>query len=122
MFVSIQCLLFAACLSLTLASIARAEPSAEKLEIVGRVPVSYADLDLDKESDARVLLARLQGAAYKACGGTPQSHPSFELMPRKTRQVFEDCRKNAIHRAVDAIKSPTLSRVLAEGRDQATSC
>lgn len=118
MFGSIRCLLFAGCLSLTLASTARAEPSAEKLELVGRVPVSYADLEPEKEADARVLLGRLQRAAYTACGGSPQFHPSFELMPRKTRQVFEDCRRSAIHRAVDAIKSPTLSRVLAAMKDE----
>src|SRR5262249_52030422 len=102
------------CLSLALVSIARAQPSAEKTELVGRVPVSYADLDPEKEADARVLLGRLQQAAYAACGGNPKHHFAYTSMPRKTRQVFEDCRRNAVTRAVDAIKSPTLSRVLAE--------
>jgi UrcA family protein len=113
MFVSFSRVLFVVGLSLTLASIARAEPSAEKMELVGRVRVSYADLDLEKEADAHVLLGRLQQAAYTACGRSPSSYYTYEVMPRKTIQVFEDCRRNAIHRAVEVIKSATLSRVLA---------
>lgn len=119
MFVSIRRLLFVFGLSLTLVSIARAEPPGEKLELVGTVPVSYADLDLAREADARVLLGRLGQAAYKACGGNPRFHHSFEIMPRWTIGVFEDCRRNAIARAVEAIKSPTVGRIFAEVRDQA---
>src|SRR5262245_4236709 len=100
MFVSIRRVLFAGCLSLALVSIARAEPSAEKVEVVGRVPVRYADLDLEKDGDAHVLLGRLQQAAYAACGGNPKQHFAYESMPRKTLQVFEDCRRNAVRRAV----------------------
>jgi UrcA family protein len=119
MLAAIRHLLFAVGLSLTLASIARAEPPAEKLEKVGQVPVSYADLDPQKEADARVLLTRLQQAAYTACGGNPRHHPSHELMPRKTERVFEECRRNAITRALGVIKSPTLSRLFAEAHPAA---
>ena len=118
MFVSIRRVLFAVGLSLTLVSIARSDPPVEKMEVVGKEPVSYADLDLRKEADARVLLGRLQQAAYHACGGNPQFHPSYVLMPQKTTQVFESCRKNAIVRAPSSSASPSRSsnRIRAFGR------
>jgi UrcA family protein len=118
MFVSIRRVLFAVGLSLTLVSIARSEPPAEKMELVEKKPVSYAGLDLEKEADARVLLGRLQQAAYHACGGNPRFHPSYTLMPKKTTQVFESCRTNAIDRAVKSIQSATLSRLFAEVREK----
>lgn len=114
MLVFFRCVTFAAVSSLCLASIARSEPSAARTEQVGSVRVGYADLDLQKEADARVLLGRLERAAYTACGGNPKFDRSYELMPSYTQQVYRACRETALVRAVDNIRSPTLSRLFAE--------
>jgi UrcA family protein len=112
----IKPLLLVAALGLALASTACATPSVEKTELVGRVHVTYYDLDPQKEADARVLLGRLERAAYKACGGNPRGHRSYEIMPRYTVEVFEECRENAISCAVDSVHSVTLERLLASRR------
>jgi len=92
-------------------------PSAEK-SLVGKARVTYSDLDLTRHADVQILLGRLQKAAYRACGGDPRRHPSYDVMPLYTEAVFKDCRENAIARAIDAINAPVLSqaRVQASGK------
>jgi UrcA family protein len=106
--------MFAALWSLALAPIAHGAPSAEKTELVGRVPVTFADLDLEKEADAHALLGRLEKAARKACGGSPQFHRDYDTMPRHVLKVFHECQENAIARAVADLHAPTVSRLFAE--------
>lgn len=76
---------------------------------VASIAVSYRDLDLRKESDARILLARLERAAIPACGGNPQWHFAYQSMPKRTRAVFTECRHQAVARAVATIDAPLLS-------------
>jgi UrcA family protein len=92
-------------------------PSAEK-QLVGRVRVAYADLDLKRQADVQILLSRIEKAAYRACGGNPRRHSSYDLMPSYTAAVFEECREDAIARAIGAIDVPVLSqaRVQAAGK------
>jgi UrcA family protein len=104
------------CLAITPAAQAKL-PSAEK-KLVGTVRVSYADLDLTQQADVQLLLGRIEKAAYRACGGDPWRHPTYDVMPRRTRAVFKECREDAIARAIGAIDTPVLSqaRVQAAGK------
>jgi UrcA family protein len=89
-----------------------AEEPTEKVGFILRVRVPLDDLDLRKETDARLLLSRLEKAAYRACGGNPRFHTSYEVMPERTTKVFRDCRERAITQAVDRINAPTLKQLL----------
>jgi len=104
------------CLAINPAAQARL-PSAEK-ELVGRVRVAYADLDLTRQADVQILLGRIEKAAYRACGGDPRRHPSYGVIPSYTEAVFKECREDAIARAIGAIDAPVLSqaRVQAAGK------
>ena len=109
---------WAALLCLAINSAAQARlPSAEK-ELVGRVRVAYADLDLTRQADVQILLGRIEKAAYRACGGDPRRHPSYGVIPSYTEAVFKECREDAIARAIGAIDAPVLSqaRVQAAGK------
>jgi UrcA family protein len=90
-----------------------AQASVERERILS-VSVSHADLDLTRAADAGVLLKRFEAAAWKACGGDPRRHPSYEVMPRYVREAFAECRADAVARAVDEVGSPVLSRAHAE--------
>jgi UrcA family protein len=80
-------------------------PSAEK-ERVASVRVAYADLDLTRQADVQILLGRIEKAAYRACGGNPRRHSSYDMTPSYTTTVFKECREDAIARAIDAIDAP----------------
>jgi UrcA family protein len=83
--------------------------STEK-KFVGSVRVSYADLDLTRQSDVDILLERIKKAAYRACGGNPRLHPTYSVMPGRTVTVFKECREDAIARAVDEVDVPVLAQ------------
>ena len=78
---------------------------------VGRVTVSYSDLDLRARGDARVMLTRLQHAAYRACGGDARMHPDYDLMWQHVDKVYQDCRNDAVSRAVATVDAPLLTEV-----------
>jgi UrcA family protein len=104
-------------LATTLPAIAQAsaasQPLADRADRVGSIVVRYHDLDLRKEADAQVLLQRLERAAKTACGGNPKMNRAYEAMPRYTVEVFRECRREAIERAVTQINAPTLSHLFA---------
>lgn len=89
---------------------ALATSPVERVE-VGRVTVSYSDLDLSARGDVRVMLTRLERAAYKACGGDPRLHPDYDLMWQHVDKVYQDCRNDAVSRAVVAVDAPLLTEV-----------
>jgi UrcA family protein len=89
-------------------------PPATKYERVGRVHVSLKGLNLNNPEDARTLLTRINEAAYKACGGNPKVNTSYRSRPQKTIEVYEECRANAVKRAVDQIGAPALRRAYDE--------
>ena len=97
---------------LTAALASTAQASAER-ERVASVAVPVADLDLARERDAELLLERLQTAAWRACGGDPRRHPSYQVMPSYVREVFAECRDDAVAQAVAELASPALSAVHA---------
>lgn len=77
--------------------------------LVGTERVTYGDLDLSREADAEILLARIKKAAYRACGGDPRRHPAYTLLPRRVETAFKDCREDAVARAIDSVDAPVLS-------------
>jgi UrcA family protein len=79
-------------------------------KFVGSVRVSYADLDLTRQSDVDILLERIRKAAYRACGGNPRLHPSYSALRMRTVVAFRECREDAVARAVDAVDVPMLAQ------------
>ena len=104
----------------TMAQAMVADAGSRRNESVGRLPVRYHDLDLQKEADAQTLLQRIEHAAGLACGGNPKFQPTYDLMPRHTTAVFNDCRLNAVTRAVAAVNAAKLWRAYsaAYGNDE----
>ncbi len=73
------------------------------------VRVSFHDLNLNDQTDARRLLGRIQRAAFDACGASPGSVPEFRALTIKSK-----CYKDGVESAVRRINSPVLS-ALYEG-------
>jgi UrcA family protein len=96
---------------------------AEQVQLVKKVTVDYSDLDLSNQNDAHELLARLEKAAFDACGGDERRNPAYKTTPRRTTEVFRECRENAVSRAVTAVNSQELRVALSEARggDSATA-
>ena len=85
-----------------------------RYDVVARVHVAYNDLDLQSPAGAQTLLERLKRAAYRACGGDPKLHRAYRTRPEKTIKVYEECRADAMKRAVDQINAPLVARMYAE--------
>jgi UrcA family protein len=91
-------------------------PPDAKPELVGQVRVDLKGLDLQNPADARTLLARIEKAAYRACGGNPKFAWSYEWLPARTVEVYELCREGAVKRAVDQIGATQLTQLYEEER------
>jgi UrcA family protein len=92
-----------------------------KTQVIGKVHVELRDLDLTTAADARTLLERLKQAAYRACGGDPKLHNSYRTRPEQTVRVYEECREDAVKRAIDQIGAPLLARAYAEEAQRAAA-
>jgi UrcA family protein len=80
--------------------------------IRGRRVVYYGDLNIETEQDARIMLQRIERAAKKACGG----HATFSTYTGSLDHTFEECRGEAIQRAVKQLGAPILMRIYSEAR------
>jgi len=80
------------------------------------VRVDYSDLDLVRHADARVMLNRLERAAFRACGGDSRSQPAYYLMPLLINQVVRKCREDAVAKAVAAVDARELWLAFETGR------
>lgn len=108
-----------AALALTLlAPAAWSKEPAPKTQVIGKVHVELKDLNLSRLDDARTLLERLRQAAWSACGGDPKLHDSYRTRPEQTVKVYEECRENAVKRAIDQIGAPLLAQAYAEERQR----
>ncbi len=96
------------------------KPPEAKPELVGQVHVTLEGYDLEKPADARALLTRIETAAYRACGGNPKFTWSYNLLPRRTMEVYERFRESAVERAVGQIGAAQLTYIYKERR-QTTS-
>ena len=87
-----------------------------KFDLIGKIRVDLSDLDLQKPTDARLLVERLNDAAYRACGGDPRFHDRYQSRPQETVEAYRECRENAVERAVNQIGGTTLVQAYAESR------
>jgi len=117
MFLSRKSLVLGAIGIIATTQVALARAPVERVEI-GRVAVSYGDLDLGNASDARVLLDRLQDAAYKACGGDRRSISNYTPQWNWLATELQECRNDAVSRAVATVDAPLLSTVFRGEKDQ----
>ena len=116
---SLKPAILAAALAATLlGSAAWSQTPEPKSQIIGKVHVELKDLDLRNPADARTLLERLKQAAYRACGGNPKVHNSYRTRPEQTLKVYEECRANAVKRAIDQIGAPLLAQAYADEQER----
>jgi UrcA family protein len=66
--------------------------------------VSYADLNLESEADAAILLSRIESAARKVCGYY------LSPVPIELQSNLRTCAKEATARAVVDVNAPLLTR------------
>ena len=92
------------------------KPPEAQPELVGQVRVELTGLDLQNPADARTALARIEKAAYHACGGNPKLSSTYDSMPKRTVQVYELCLDGAVKRAIEQIGSAQLAQRYQEAR------
>jgi UrcA family protein len=80
--------------------------------ITGRSAVYYGDLNLYAEKDAKIMLQRIERAAKKACGGPAP----FSAYTGSLDRAFEECRDQAVERAVKQLGVPEVTRIHSEAR------
>jgi UrcA family protein len=97
---------------------AHADTSTDKppSKITGRSFVYYGDLNLGAEQDAKIILQRIERAARTACGG----QPTFSTYTGSLDHTFEECRAEAIQRAVKQLAAPLVTRLYFEARARET--
>jgi UrcA family protein len=109
---------FAAAVMLAmLCSVAHADSSADgpSTSVTGRSAVHFGDLNLGDETDAKIMLQRIERAAKTACGGHATSG---SITGSVDHYSFEECRAKAIRRAVKQLDAPVVTRIHAEaGRE-----
>jgi UrcA family protein len=81
--------------------------------ITGRSAVYYGDLNLYAERDAKIMLQRIERAAKRACGGHATVSSFTGSLDHHT---FEECRGEAIQRAVNQLGAPLVTRIYSEAR------
>jgi UrcA family protein len=72
---------------------------------VQREVVRYADLNLQSEADAALLVGRIEVAARKVCGLRTASPLPMEIMAR-----LKACAREATARAIADVNAPTVLR------------
>jgi UrcA family protein len=72
---------------------------------VQREVVRFADLDLQSDADAAILVGRIESAARKVCGLRQASPLPLEIVAR-----LRVCAKDATARAIADVNAPTLLR------------
>src|SRR4051794_268676 len=97
---SIHTVILAIAASTMLGLPAACKASDVTYDFVGQVPVELKGLNLHDPDAARILLARLDRAAWQACGGDPKFHSAYAMRPEQVRRVFQECRNDAVARAV----------------------
>lgn len=98
-------------LSTALAASALAQPAFAEGE--GHVRVTYHDLDLRQARDAELMLARLDHAAKRVCGGSPIADPSYRHARTQVRAAFQTCVDEALSTAVARLDAPLVERAYA---------
>jgi UrcA family protein len=119
MFRSIHAAILAIAAATMLGQSVACKASDVKYELVGRIAVQLRDLNLHDPDAARTLLARLDHAAWQACGGDPRFNSHYARRPDQVRRVFQECRDDAVARAVREVGVQTLTQAYNESKSQA---
>lgn len=98
---------FQALCAVTLAIAAIAAPAGAAETTRTQVEVRYADLNLETQAGAQVLLRRLDHAARQACG-VERGGRGF------AHHRQSECAARALSKAVTAVGSPMLAQAYAE--------
>ena len=80
---------------------------------MGQSSVAYDPESLATEAGSRALLAKLERAAYEACGGDPRNHAAWKNTPKLTVRAYRACQERAVAQAVTQVGSPALAAVHA---------
>jgi UrcA family protein len=80
------------------------------------IKVKFADLDLDKPADARILFSRLEKAAKRGCGPVSLSPSRYDLTPTAFDHDYKVCVTRAIGDVVARLNAPLVSLVYDESR------
>jgi UrcA family protein len=118
MFRSIHAVILALFASTMLGHTVACNASDGRYEVVGQVPVELRDLNLHDPDAARLLLARLDRAAWQACGGDPRFNANYATRPGHIARVYRECRENAVARAVKEIGVQTLTQAYNESKSE----
>ncbi len=119
MFRSTHAVLLTIAVSTMLGQSVACKASDVKYEMVGQVPVELTDLNLQDPDAARILLARLDRAAWQACGGDPRFNSDYKSRPEQVRRVYQECRDGAVARAVKQIGVQTVTQAYNESKAEA---
>ena len=84
-------------------------------QIVKSVSVRSGDLDLRSKEGAKAMLARLDAAAAKACGGKPAALGSDALQPTKHSE-FRRCKAAAMESSTLGLGAPLVRAAWLEHR------
>ena len=104
--------LSAAIMLATLSFGAHADKSSQAVKITGTSAVYFGDLNLTRPQDAKIMVARIEQAAKKACGG----HPTFSGYTGRLDSTFRDCRNEAVARTVEQLGVQLVTRVYFQAR------
>lgn len=96
--------------TLAVASLALASSpaKAQTSDAPAIVSVNYADLDITHAPGARVLIGRIEAASERVCGGALGGREPGE------RAAVDQCRKDAVSRAIGQINPPLFSALTGE--------
>lgn len=98
---------------LSLSCAAQADPPAP---IRGEAMVRYDDLDLKTPDGAARMLARIERAAVRACGGSPYLRHANSPQNAFLMADYRRCRERAVARAVATLNAPAVGRLHAKTR------
>ena len=95
-------------------SFAQAQALIEPASRTVNVKVKFADLDLGKPEDARILYLRLQTAARRACGPVNISFDRGRVTSTALEHDYKSCVANALADVVARLNHPLVSGIYAE--------
>ena len=95
-------------------SFAQAQALVEPASRTVNVKVKFADLDLAKSEDARILYLRLQSAAKRACGLVNSSFDRGAVTYTGPRHNYKTCVATSLADVVARLNDPLVSRIYAE--------
>ena len=102
------CLMLTASLAIASAAAAQSNGIHSNDIDAPRVNVSYADLNLRSEAGAQVMMARIEDAAERVCGGAPDTR----LLDR--RALFNSCKAKTFDRAVRELHAPLVTAMAGD--------